>query len=121
MEDYQGTSYEKDEKDEKDEKIENMDENDEKGHDKGTGKSTMFFLKFERVVIFLLFTTDPVCHTSHRRTAIAYHKPPQLIISTPKCMHASCYALLSCVITCFGKQKLPCIPSHIVFPALTLT
>lgn len=43
MEDYQGTSYEKDEKDEKDEKIENMDENDEKGHDKGTGKSTMFF------------------------------------------------------------------------------
>ena len=40
MEDYQGTSYEKDEKDEK---IENMDENDEKGHDKGTGKSTMFF------------------------------------------------------------------------------
>jgi hypothetical protein len=40
MEDYQGTSYEKGEKDEK---IENMDENDEKGHDKGTGKSTMFF------------------------------------------------------------------------------
>lgn len=60
------------------EKNEHTEENEHTEKDKtrkGTGKSKRF-LKFERVVIFLLFTTDPACHTSQRRTAIAYHKPP---------------------------------------------